>query len=248
MIDGRRLVERPDEVLALGQVDAGLAADRRVDLGDERRRDVDQRHAAEPGGREEPGRVAKRPAADRRRSAPAARPAGGPARAPQPRSTASRFASSPCGSRTRSTASPSAASAGSQRLAGRGPRAGLGDEDRPASHPVPRSAAATSAAAIPSPSTSWPEIVSARSSTAPASAEARAAASSSMRSTRRSRPRTRCSAVRRRHRTGSRRGPARGSPRSGRGPATSGRTFGLRRRRWARTSGRPSSQTGSRPR
>ena len=39
--DRGRLVERADEVLALGQVDAGLAADRRVDLGDEGRRDVD---------------------------------------------------------------------------------------------------------------------------------------------------------------------------------------------------------------
>jgi hypothetical protein len=37
------LVERPDEVLALGQVDPCLAADRRVDLGDQSGRDVDDR-------------------------------------------------------------------------------------------------------------------------------------------------------------------------------------------------------------
>ena len=65
MIDRRRLVERPDEVLALGQVDAGLAADRRVDLGDERRRDLDERDAAQVRRGEEPGRVAERAAADR---------------------------------------------------------------------------------------------------------------------------------------------------------------------------------------
>ena len=58
-------MEGADEVLALGQVDAGLAADRRVDLGDERRRDLDQRHAAQVRGRQEPGRVAQRAAADR---------------------------------------------------------------------------------------------------------------------------------------------------------------------------------------
>ena len=62
--DRGRLVERADQVLALGQVHAGLAADRRVDLGDERRRDVDERDAAQVGRREEPGRVAERAAAD----------------------------------------------------------------------------------------------------------------------------------------------------------------------------------------
>ena len=64
--DRGRLVERADEVLALGQVDAGLAADRRVDLGDERRRarwmNAD---AAQVGRGEEPGRVAEGAATDR---------------------------------------------------------------------------------------------------------------------------------------------------------------------------------------
>ena len=63
--DRGRLVERAHEVLALGQVHRRLAADRRVDLGDERRRDVDHGHAAEVGRGEEAGRVAERPAADR---------------------------------------------------------------------------------------------------------------------------------------------------------------------------------------
>ena len=63
--DRGRLVERPDEVLALGQVDPGLAADRRIDLGDERRRDLDERDAAQVDRGQEPGRVAERAAADR---------------------------------------------------------------------------------------------------------------------------------------------------------------------------------------
>ncbi len=63
--DRRRLMEGADEVLALRQVDPCLAADRRVDLGDERRRDVDERHASEPGRGEEARRVAERSAADR---------------------------------------------------------------------------------------------------------------------------------------------------------------------------------------
>ena len=62
--DLERLVERPDEVLALGQVDRRLAPDRGVDLGDERRRDMDQRHAAQVDGRDEPGGIAERTAAD----------------------------------------------------------------------------------------------------------------------------------------------------------------------------------------
>jgi len=48
-----------------GEVDPGLAADRRVDLGDERGRDLDERHAAQPARRDEPGRIAQRPATDR---------------------------------------------------------------------------------------------------------------------------------------------------------------------------------------
>ena len=63
--DGRRLVERPDEVFALGKVDSGLAADRAVDLGEERRRDLDERDAAKVGRGEEPGRVTERAPSDR---------------------------------------------------------------------------------------------------------------------------------------------------------------------------------------
>ena len=61
--DGRRLVEGADEVLALGQVQAGLAADRGVDLGEQRRRQLDEWHAAQPGRGQEAGRVAQRAAA-----------------------------------------------------------------------------------------------------------------------------------------------------------------------------------------
>ena len=62
--DRHRLVERPDEVLALGQVDRRLASDRRIDLRDEDRRDVDERHAPQVDGGSEPSRVAERAAAD----------------------------------------------------------------------------------------------------------------------------------------------------------------------------------------
>ena len=60
---GRR-VERPDEVLALGGVDPGLAADGGVDHGEQRRRHVDDPDAAQPGGRDEAGEVGGRPSPD----------------------------------------------------------------------------------------------------------------------------------------------------------------------------------------
>ena len=63
-------MERADEVLALGEVDPGLAADRGVDLGDERRGDVHDRHAAEIRRRQEPRRVAERASADRHEGSP----------------------------------------------------------------------------------------------------------------------------------------------------------------------------------
>ncbi|EKX63206.1 hypothetical protein STRIP9103_01490, partial [Streptomyces ipomoeae 91-03] len=53
----RRRVEGPHEVLALGGVDAGLAADRRVDHGEHGGRDGDPAHPAQPGRRHEPGEV-----------------------------------------------------------------------------------------------------------------------------------------------------------------------------------------------
>ncbi len=62
--DRARLVERPDQVLALGEIDAGLATDRRIDLGDERGRDLDEPDAAQVHRREEAGRIAERAAAD----------------------------------------------------------------------------------------------------------------------------------------------------------------------------------------
>ncbi len=58
-------MERADEVLALGKVDTGLATDRRIDLGDEGRRDLEERDAAEPARGEEAGGVTERPAPDR---------------------------------------------------------------------------------------------------------------------------------------------------------------------------------------
>ena len=52
-----RRVERADEVLALGGVDAGLAADRRVDHAEQRRGQVDDLDPAQPGRRDEAGQV-----------------------------------------------------------------------------------------------------------------------------------------------------------------------------------------------
>ena len=62
---GARLVERADHVLAERMVDAGLAADRRVDLREQRRRHLHERHAAlvDRGG--EAGEVADDAAAQR---------------------------------------------------------------------------------------------------------------------------------------------------------------------------------------
>ena len=57
-------VERPDEVLAAGKIDRGLASDRRVDLADERRRHRHPRHPAHVGGRGEPGKVGRAAAAE----------------------------------------------------------------------------------------------------------------------------------------------------------------------------------------
>ena len=59
-----RLPERADEVLALRQVDAGLAADRRVDHPQQRRGHVDHRHAAMPHRGGEAGDVGDHPAAE----------------------------------------------------------------------------------------------------------------------------------------------------------------------------------------
>ena len=61
----RRLPERADEVLALGQVHAGLAADGGVDLAEQRGGDVDDRDAAVVHRGGEPADVGDQPAADR---------------------------------------------------------------------------------------------------------------------------------------------------------------------------------------
>ena len=79
--DARRPVERADEVLALGHVDRRLAADRRVDLADERRRHGDPRHAAQVGRRREARDVGRAAAAERDERAAAVEPQ----LAPEPR-------------------------------------------------------------------------------------------------------------------------------------------------------------------
>ena len=129
--DRRRVVERADQVLALGQVHAGLAADRRVHLGDERRRA--RRSTARPAGTSRRGtrpgpRARRRP---RRPAARVARPAGAAAsRAAVLDRPPAVFAASPAGSMTTSTGHPSARSAVGEPLADRRPRPGLGDEHR----------------------------------------------------------------------------------------------------------------------
>ena len=59
-----RRVERADEVLALGGVDAGLAADRGVDHAEHRRRHLDDVDAAQPGRGDEAGEVGRRSPAE----------------------------------------------------------------------------------------------------------------------------------------------------------------------------------------
>ena len=258
-----RLMERAEEVLPLGQVDAGLAADRRIDLGDERGRNLDERHAAQVRRREEPGRVAQRAASDRhqwlgpfdtQRSELAGRvldhrePLGlfalrqehrfdRPARARGDR---------PRSARPRQSTRPARVT----RIARRARRV--------------VSSAARASAAMPSPRTMRPIGVEARRRTVPPRSAATAVPAAGApapplpNEDRRAapRPRRRPRGPRRLRSGGSappRRtaracGRVRGPSRSDRAPATSGRTCGDRRSRWARTSGRPSSQTVARPR
>ena len=63
--DERRMVEGADQVLAERVIDAHLAADRAVDLREQRGRDLDQPDAAQVRGRDEPRHVADDAAADR---------------------------------------------------------------------------------------------------------------------------------------------------------------------------------------
>ena len=93
--DARRPVERADEVLALGDVDRGLAADRRVDLADERRRHRDPRHAAQVRRRRE---ARRRRSCSRRRARRACRRGRAAARSRAAAGSPVAFASSPDGS------------------------------------------------------------------------------------------------------------------------------------------------------
>src|SRR5262245_63794841 len=54
-----------DQVLALACVDAGLAADRRIDLGEKRGRHLHHAHAAPEDACGEAGKIADDPAAER---------------------------------------------------------------------------------------------------------------------------------------------------------------------------------------
>ena len=79
----RGRVEGPDRVLGHRQVDGRLAAQRRVDHGEERGRHRHPGDAAHEGGGQEAGRVGHRAAAHRHHQAPAGeagleQPAGGP--------------------------------------------------------------------------------------------------------------------------------------------------------------------------
>ena len=62
--DRARLVERAHQVLARAEIDAGLAADRRVDHRQQRRRHQRERHAAQVDRRHEAGVVGRGAAAD----------------------------------------------------------------------------------------------------------------------------------------------------------------------------------------
>ena len=72
--DRGRLMKRADEILARRRVDAGLAADRRVDHREQARRHLHVRHAAHERRGDEAGEVADHAAAERddRRVAPEA--------------------------------------------------------------------------------------------------------------------------------------------------------------------------------
>ena len=60
-----RLIERADEVFALGQINTGLAADRGIHLREQRGRNLAQRHTAQEGRRGKAGDVADNTAAER---------------------------------------------------------------------------------------------------------------------------------------------------------------------------------------
>ena len=127
--DGRRLVEGTDEVLAFGEVDAGLAADRRIDLGHEGRRDLDEPDAAEVDRGKEPGRIAERPATNRDERL-GSLDAEGRKLAGRAFDHVEPFGSLAFGKEEMDDLATTFAQAAGQSLANRGPGAGLADEDR----------------------------------------------------------------------------------------------------------------------
>ncbi len=58
-------MKRADEILARRQIDAGLAADRRIDHREQGRRHLHEGDAAHPAGRAETGEIADHAAAER---------------------------------------------------------------------------------------------------------------------------------------------------------------------------------------
>ena len=80
-VDRERLMERADQVLALGEVDRGLAADGGVDLGEQRGRGLHDRDAAVVHGGGEAGGVAHHTATERDHRVVAQEPPGGETRA-----------------------------------------------------------------------------------------------------------------------------------------------------------------------
>ena len=70
--DGSGLMKGANQILAAGMVDAGLAADRRVDLREQRGGHLHERHAALVAGRGKSGHVANNAAAERNDCAVAA--------------------------------------------------------------------------------------------------------------------------------------------------------------------------------
>ena len=76
-------MEQADRVLAAGQVDAGLAADRGVHLGEQRRRELHELDAAQEAARGEAAEIADAAAAEGEKPA-VALAAGREHRVPQP--------------------------------------------------------------------------------------------------------------------------------------------------------------------
>ena len=138
------LPERADEVLALREVDAGLAADRRVDHAEQRRRHVDDRHAAVPRGGGEPGDVGDHAAADGDHDVVAGEPDGGEPAGKRPRPSPGSCAARRRRSRTRVRRAPGSTRTGSWPGSRRRPlHVGRRSARRPADEHVVRALAGT---------------------------------------------------------------------------------------------------------